>query len=139
SPDGADGHGAAHKTIGPMRLIGEGPNPISPIGPISPIRQSNYQLPRCPILPPEHVVRLLVVDELVRLRIPLQALAGLQRDHADVADDYRPATDLGVADRLLLPVADAFEEVAHLVSRPARVELRVLLERLGEQLRVARH
>src|SRR5690348_17817785 len=78
-------------------------------------------LPVAAALAAEHLVGLGVV-ELVRLRVPLQLLAGPQRDRADVADDDRAGPDLDVADGRLAGL-HALEEVAHVVGRSGRVEL----------------
>ena len=86
------------------------------------------ELPRVAARPGQHLVGLRVI-ELMRDGVPLQLLAGPQRDHADVADDHRAAADRGVADRRLAAL-DAIDEVLHLVGRPAVVHLRVVLERL---------
>src|SRR3954454_2382568 len=93
------------------------------------------ELPRVAARPGQHLVGLRVI-ELMLDGVPLQLLAGPQRDHADVADDHRAAADRGVANRRLAAL-DAIDEVLHLVGWPAVVDLRVVLERLRKNLGVA--
>src|SRR5438045_5295775 len=81
----------------------------------------HLELPRFAARPGQHLVGLRVI-ELMRDGVPLQLLAGLQRDHADVADDHRAAADRGIADRLLAAL-DAIDEVLHVVGRSALVDL----------------
>src|SRR4029077_1146327 len=54
----------------------------------------------------------------------------------DVAHDHGAAADGGATDRLLAAL-DAVDEVLHVIGRPAVVDLRVVLERLREDLGVA--
>src|SRR5204862_6798490 len=79
---------------------------------------SGVQRPRLAPGARQQLVRRLVA-EAVFLRIPLQLLAGHQRDHAEVADHHRPAADHRVADRRLAAL-DAIDEVLHLIRRPRR-------------------
>src|SRR3954447_22768783 len=69
------------------------------------------ELPRVAARPGQHPVGLLVV-KLMLDGVPLQLLAGLQGDHADVADDDRAAADRGARDRRLAAL-DAIDEVLH--------------------------
>src|SRR5262249_38724851 len=100
----------------------------------------HFQLPRRAVGAADHLVAHVGVlaGELVGLGVPGQLLTRPQRDDAQVADDHRAGPHGHVADRLL-PGLDAVQEVAHVVGRPRRVQLRVLLERLGQDLGVAGH
>src|SRR4051812_20959277 len=77
--------------------------------------RSRLQLPRRPHLAEQPLVGLGVV-ELLRLRVPLQLLAGADGDVAEVADGGAAVADLGRADGRLAGL-HTLQEVAHVAGR----------------------
>src|SRR5215207_1280297 len=105
--------------------------------PVRSDRRSNRLVaPLLPLLAREQGVRLLVADEFLLHRIPLQLAAEPDRDPREVAHARRAVPDLRVAD-WLFPRLHRLEEVPHVVGahRQARV---LVAEFVVENLRPAR-
>src|SRR5438067_170997 len=63
------------------------------------VRSSQLISPRPALRTPEPLVRLRVVDKLLLVRIPIQFASQPDRNHAEMANRYRPMPDFNVANR----------------------------------------
>src|SRR5437762_3030508 len=70
--------------------------------------------PRLALVAREPFVCVLVIDELLLVRVPLQFPTQPDRNDAQVADRDRAMSDLCIANRLF-PGTDAFEEISHVI------------------------